>query len=184
MNRRLLSLLLSLVVLGALVSACGGNESETTAQQGQPAALQAPAGAVVGATVPDFALQRLDGSTLTLSELRGKAVMIDFWDTWCPPCRAAMPHLQEISEAYKGDLVIVGVAFGRQGKDAVAKFVQENGLTFEFVLANQKVLTDFGGLPSIPTTFLVDRDGKVVKKWVGGQDKEIYEAAVRSAVAS
>lgn len=182
MIRRLPIYVLSLLLVGALFAACGSNDTGT-AQQNQTTVAPA-AGARVGAEVPDFQLQRLDGSTLTLSELRGKAVMIDFWDTWCPPCRAAMPHLQEISEEYANDLVIVGVAFGRQGRDAVAKFVQDNGLTFEFVLANQKVLTDFGGLPSIPTTFLVDRDGKVVRKWVGGQSKQAYEAAVQSVVAS
>lgn len=183
MNRRLLSFLACTLLLGALVAGCGDSENRTdqTRRQG---ADQHPAGARVGAEVPDFELPRLDGTTLKLSDLRGKAVMIDFWDTWCPPCRAAMPHLQEISEEYADDLVIVGVAFGRQGKAAVEKFVEDNGLTFEFVLANQKVLTDFGGLPSIPTTFLVDRDGQVVKKWVGGQTKHTYEAAVQAVTAS
>lgn len=183
MIRRLLSLSVSLLVLGALLAACGSNDSENPSADIQQNAAAQSAGARVGAEVPDFELQRLDGSTLKLSDLRGKAVMIDFWDTWCPPCRAAMPHLQEISEDYAEDLVIVGVAFGRQGKDAVAKFIQDNELTFEFVLANQQVLTDFGGLPSIPTTFLVDRDGQVVKKWVGGQSKQAYESAVQTVVA-
>lgn len=182
MIHRLPIYFLNLLLIGGLFAACGSNDHENAAQSQQTATPAA--GARVGAEVPDFQLQRLDGSTLRLSDLRGKAVMIDFWDTWCPPCRAAMPHLQEISEAYADDLVIVGVAFGRQGRDAVAKFIQEHGLTFEFVLANQQVLTDFGGLPSIPTTFLVDRDGTVVKKWVGGQSKQTYEAAVQTVIAS
>ena len=141
-------------------------------------------GARVGGEVPEFTLKRLDGGTLQLSSLRGKAVLLDFWDTWCPPCRAAMPHLQEISTTYQDDLVVVGIAFGRQGAAAVIKFVQDYGLTFDFVLADQKVIMDFGGLQSIPTTFLIDPNGIIVKKWVGGQSKSTYEDGVKALLAS
>jgi len=178
---RLIPLLLMALLLAA---GCGDSAQDDGQAEGQSATMTAPAGAKVGAEVPDFRLARLDGSTLQLSDLRGKAVLLDFWDTWCPPCRAAMPHLQEISESYDGDLVVVGIAFGRQGKEAVEKFVADHGLTFEFVLADQKVVTDFGGLQSIPTTFLVDRRGEVTHKWVGGQSKQAYESAVKSVLAS
>jgi peroxiredoxin len=165
-----------------IMSGCGDNSTDTDTSE--PTVAVAGGGAVVGRQVPDFELKRIDGSSLQLSSLQGKAVLVDFWDTWCPPCRAAMPHLQEISTTYADDLVVVGVAFGRQGAAAVDKFVNDNGLTFEFVLADQKVITDFGDLQSIPTTFLVDKNGLVVKKWVGGQSKESYESAVKAVVES
>lgn len=184
-----MALLTSALLLGLMVfSGCGdktaddGGTADTGTAGGTAAVIGA--GARVGGPVPDFQLKRIDGGTLQLSSLEGKAVLVDFWDTWCPPCRAAMPHLQEISTTYADDLVVVGVAFGRQGEAAVAKFVKDNGLTFEFVLADQKVITDFGGLDSIPTTFLVDRNGVVVKKWVGGQSKSAYESAVKAVVES
>ncbi len=185
-DRRIsLRLLPVLIVCGLLIAGCGDQASDqANGRTDGQADAPAPAGARIGAEVPDFRLERLDGSALQLSDLRGKAVIIDFWDTWCPPCRAAMPHLQEISETYKDDLVVVGVAFGRQGKAAVQKFVTEQGLTFEFVLADQNVVNDFGGLQSIPTTFLVDRQGKVTHKWVGGQSKAAYESAVQSVISS
>ena len=82
------------------------------------------------------------------------------------------------------DLVVVGIAFGRQGEAAVVKFVQDKGLTFDFVMADQKVIMDFGGLQSIPTTFLVDENGLIIKKWVGGQSKSTYENAVKAAIES
>ena len=175
-SMRLVLPLMTTLLLIAL-SGCSGNTDE------QPAA-GASTGAVVGGSVPDFELKRLDGSTLQLSSLRGKAVLIDFWDTWCPPCVAAMPHLQEISTQHAGDLVVVGIAFGRQGPDAVDKFVRSKGLTFEFVLADEKVIDAFGDLQSIPTTFLVDAQGRVTNKWVGGQSKSVYESAVRAALGS
>lgn len=176
--------LAALVFLGlSTLSGCGRDSSDNKPEVSVPG-VPSGTGARVGGEVPDFLLKRIDGGTLQLSSLRGKAVLLDFWDTWCPPCRVAMPHLQEISTAYPEDLVVVGVAFGRQGEGAVGKFLRDNGLTFENVLADQKVVLDFGGLQSIPTTFLVDRNGTIVEKWVGGQSKATYENAVKAVLAS
>ncbi len=190
MNRNcsLLVLTFSLMVAVLVFSGCGNNGDE--AQEGSAGstastpAVSAGPGAREGVQVPDFNLKRIEGGTMQLSELRGKTVLLDFWDTWCPPCRAAMPHLEEISVKYKDNLVVVGIAFGRQGEAAVAKFIKDQNLTFDFVLADQKVIMDFGGLQSIPTTFLVDSDGMVVKKWVGGQSKEAYEEAIKALIES
>lgn len=138
-----------------------------------------------GNLAPNFKLQRLDGGTLELGSLKGKAVLIDFWDTWCPPCRKALPHLQEISETYSGDLVVVGVAMGRDGADKVRSYVAQNELTFEFVLADAPqytVMRDFGGVQSIPTTFLLDREGVIHKIWTGAMPKAEYEKAVRQVL--
>ena len=190
MNRKYFPVLLALGLLSALLLINGCDKGDT-GDQADAAAANTPApalsnvpGAREGVTVPDFTLKKVGGGTLELSSLRGKAVLIDFWDTWCPPCRAAMPHLEEISNTYADDLVIVGIAFGRQGEAAVAKFIKDQGLTFEFVMADQKIIIDYGGLQSIPTTFLVDRNGLVVKKCVGGQSKSSYENAVKAVLES
>lgn len=133
-------------------------------------------GSQVGNVAPAFDLERVDGGRLALADLKGKAVLIDFWDTWCPPCREAMPHLQELSTEHAGDLEVVGVAIGRDGKAAVARFVKERGLTFPVVLMDSeyKIAADYGNIQTIPTTVLVDRDGVIRKIWVGGQPKEEY----------
>ena len=143
-------------------------------------------GAAVGNLAPEFDLERIDGGQLKLSDLRGQAVLIDFWDTWCPPCREAMPHLQALSVEYENELEVVGVAIGRDGKAAVAKFVQDRGLTFPVVLIDEQYQTaqDFGGIQSIPTTILVDGKGVIRHVWVGGQSKHAYEQVIKQVLGT
>jgi cytochrome c biogenesis protein CcmG/thiol:disulfide interchange protein DsbE len=136
----------------------------------------------IGDSAPDFQLARLDGSLLRLSELRGKAVLVDFWATWCGPCRQSMPHLQQLSEEYADRLVIVGIAMDRQGKKVVAPFVDKQGITFEIVLPDTKVSADYGGIKYLPTTFLVDPAGRITAKWVGLVGKEAYKKAIHEAL--
>jgi peroxiredoxin len=179
--RKSLLPLLVIFLMGLLMAGCG-QKSEAEGRAGGQGLV---VGSRTGDLAPDFSLQRIDGGTLDLASLKGKAVLIDFWDTWCPPCRRAMPHLQEISEAYAGDLVVIGVAMGRDGEEKVRSYVKNNGLTFEFVLAdapNYTVLRDYGGVQSIPTTFLVDRQGVIRNVWTGALPKAEYEKAVRSVL--
>ncbi len=178
-NQTRISLLVLLSFSILVFVGCGGDG----AQNNHPDAV---VGGNIGNLAPDFELKNIAGGDLKLSSLRGKVVMIDFWDTWCPPCRKALPHLEAISLEYSQDLVVVGVAFGRDGEAKVKQFVTQNKLTFPMVLADPefKVTKDFGGVQSIPTTFLVDRDGLIVKKWVGGHSREEYENAVKAAIGS
>ncbi|RKZ17295.1 hypothetical protein DRQ50_05145 [bacterium] len=168
-THRTFTALLGLMLL--IAAGCGSN---------------AETGSQVGNMAPDFNLERVDGGQLTLSELRGKAVLIDFWDTWCPPCREAMPHLQALSVEHAADLEVVGVAIGREGKEAVAKFVQQRGLTFPIVLIDgeYKTAADFGGVQSIPTTILVDREGIIRRIWVGGQSKQEYAKGLQEVLGA
>jgi thiol-disulfide isomerase/thioredoxin len=163
--------ILVLGLVGALAAGCG-KQSET--------------GSTLGDLAPEFDLERIDGGRLVLSELRGKAVLVDFWDTWCPPCREAMPHLQELSVAYDGKVEVVGVALGREGKAAVAKFVKARGLTFPVVLENAEFQTvqDFGNIQSIPTTILIDEKGVIRKVWEGGQTKQVYEQGIKQVLGA
>jgi len=95
-----------------------------------------------------------------------------------------MPHLQELSEIYENDLVVIGVAFGREGQAKVETYVSKNNLTFEMVIFNESspILSDFGGIQSLPTTFLIDADGVIRNRWVGAADKKTYEKAVVAAI--
>ncbi len=165
------------VLLIVFCSGCG--EKETP----EPVA-DIPVGGEEGNLAPDFNLANLAGGTLQLSSLKGKAVIIDFWDTWCGPCRIALPHLNAISETYPDDLVVVGVAFARKGEAAVRTYVQDNHLTFPMVIADQDVINAFGGVRSIPTTFLIDKNGVIVKKWVGGHSRDVYENEVKKLLGS
>ena len=186
------AMILILMLALTLVAGCG-SEADTAADADNTADSHAQTaatptgnvGSTPGATAPDFTLKNLAGGNLTISDLRGKAVIIDFWDTWCPPCRRALPHLEELSNEYADNLVVVGVAFGREGEAKVQAYIKENNLTFEMVLFEETstILQDFGGIQSIPTTFLVDANGVIVEKWVGGLDKETYEKAIVATIA-
>ncbi len=162
------------------LTACGGGDDNT---KYQPPA-DATVGAKAGNIAPDFDLKNLEGGNLKLSSLRGKIVIIDFWDTWCPPCRRALPALQALADEYADDLVVVGVAFGRDGEAKVRSYVKENNLTFPMVLTDPQfqVVQDFGNFQGIPTTFLVDRRGIIVKQWSGGHTRAEYEAAVKEVL--
>jgi peroxiredoxin len=178
------------LALGLLaVAGCGGNsESDESANANNSEQVQAAAPAVFGkgSPAPDFTLKNINGGELQLSSLRGKAVILDFWDTWCPPCIKALPHLQELSETYSDDLVVVGVAMGREGEGKVRSFTKAKGLTFEMVMFNNdmNLIKNFGGIQSIPTTFLIDEKGVVREKWVGAFSKEEYERALKEVLGS
>jgi len=191
LSKSKLALIIMILLAGSLMAGCSGNHDAENTQQANEQATQDDAtsglvtGAQVGNLAPNFTLKNISGGDLSLTSLKGKAVIIDFWDTWCPPCRRAMPTLQAISETYSDDLVIVGVAMGREGEEKVRKYVQDNGLTFEFVLADApqySVMSDFGGIKSIPTTFLVDRQGVIRKIWTGEMTRAVYENEVKAVL--
>jgi len=183
-----LKIFLSVLVFSALIilSACSGNKEET--EPASDAHSADTSGKVVGAEVgnlaPDFNLENIAGGQLQLSSLKGKAVIVDFWDTWCPPCRKALPSLEAVSKKYADDLVVVGVAFNREGIEKVRQYVSSNNLTFPMVVADKdyQVAKDFGGVQSIPTTFVLDRDGVITDVWVGGHSQAEYEAGVKKAL--
>lgn len=137
-----------------------------------------------GSRVPDFTLERVEGGTLEFASLRGKTVLVDFWDTWCGPCKYAMPHLQALSETYAEDLVVVGIAFGREGRGKVQAFIRDRGLSFEMLMADPdyKIVENFGGISSLPTTFLIDGDGVIIEKWIGAESLATYDKGIRMAL--
>lgn len=165
-----------------IFAGCGTDSSEQSTESTTPSVTERSGPLEIGDVAPDFRLMRLDGSVLSLSELRGKAVIVDFWATWCRPCRIAMPHLQELSEKYAERLVVVGIAMDRQGQPVVAPFVERTQLTFEIVLPDDRVQQDYGGIQYLPTTFLIDPEGRVAAKWVGLAKEGAYEGAIQESL--
>ncbi len=123
-----------------------------------------PAGAAPGITVglqaPDFDAVDLDGGRVTLSDLSGKLVLLNFWATWCSPCRVEMPFLQARHEAYPADLAIVGVDFD-EPQQMVFNFAEEFGLTFEIVLDPGGLIQDLYEIRGYPTSYFLDREGVI-----------------------
>lgn len=126
---------------------------------------------------PDFALETLDGKTMKLSDLRGKAVLLNFWATWCDPCRSEIPELIELQQKYaaKG-FTVLGVDVDEEGPSAVTKFVDKerfdvNGaqaqINYPTVVGSDDTAEQLGGLFGYPTTILIGRDGKEIKRLVG-----------------
>lgn len=122
---------------------------------------------VRGLDAPDFELQRLDGTKLKLSSLRGKAVVINFWATWCGPCKIEMPWLTEFHKQYGPQGVeVIGIAMD-DDSTKVAEFVKEIGATYTILLGTEEVGDAYGGVQFLPATFYVDRNGKVVDRVFG-----------------
>lgn len=129
---------------------------------------------------PDFTLPDLNGKAFSLSELEGKVVILNFWATWCPPCVVEIPHFIDLYKEYKGQgLEVVGVSLDRGGVKVVKSFVEKNEMTYPVVIGNQKVAEDYGGIRGIPTTFVIDRQGYIVKKFVGYRDKNVFESVIQ-----
>lgn len=137
----------------------------------------------VGFAAPDFTLDLLDGGELTLSDLRGKAVVVNLWASWCPPCRAEMPALQRIYEANRErglEIVAVNTTFQDSEADA-AEFVQEFGLTFPVVLDRLGEASRAYQLRALPTTFFIDSSGVIQQVVLGGP---MSETTMQTAIES
>ncbi|UCD71171.1 MAG: TlpA family protein disulfide reductase [Syntrophobacterales bacterium] len=116
---------------------------------------------------PDFTLLAVDGKTVTLSRLRGKVVLLDFWATWCKPCRLAIPHLNDLYKAYqKSGLEIIGVSLDKGSPERIRRFAVNIGVQYTLIMADDEVIRKYGISP-IPTTYLIDRDGYISNKWIG-----------------
>jgi len=130
---------------------------------------------------PEFRLQGLDGAEVRLSDFRGKVVLLHFWATWCPPCTAAIPHERELQEKFGGDgLVVVGLSMDRKSED-VREFLQETPVNYPVAIVDAPTRQAYGGIPTVPLTILVGRDGRIRKQAIGysPEDAPEWERRVR-----
>lgn len=133
---------------------------------------------------PAWTLKDLNGKSVSLSDFKGKVVVLDIWATWCPPCRAEIPHFIELQNEFKDKgVTIVGMSVDSTGPADVAKFVQTNGMNYPIVMADEKTATAYGADQGIPTTVVIDRQGNIVASHLGLTDKETFESDIRKALA-
>jgi len=117
--------------------------------------------------IPAFTATDVSGKSISTAALRGKVVLVNFWATWCPPCREEIPALIELQKKYKDHLQIVGVAQDSGSPEDVRRFMEANGMNYPSVLSTPEIEKLFPGVYALPTTFVLDRDGRLAQKHVG-----------------
>lgn len=128
---------------------------------------------------PSWELTDLAGKTVRSADLKGKVVILNFWATWCGPCRAEIPDFIALQKQYGSQgLVIVGASVDQAGPEVVKKFVQQQGMNYPVAVADSKMQDAFGGIEAIPTTFVIDRQGNIVGRHVGLTPKEDFESEI------
>ena len=138
----------------------------TSPGSGVLAASEAVPAPVVGAPAPDFTLETVDGESLRLSDLRGKVVAVNFWATWCAPCRLEMPDLQERAERFPDRLAVIGVNFAETAEEVDA-FRREVGVDFPLLLDPEADVQRLYRVLGYPTTFFIDEEGTIRFQHIG-----------------
>ncbi|MDZ4815938.1 MAG: TlpA disulfide reductase family protein [Verrucomicrobiota bacterium] len=129
---------------------------------------------------PAWELKDIDGKTVKLSDFKGKVILLDFWATWCPPCREEIPGFINLQKKY-GDkgVVIIGVSVDEGGPDVVKKFAQKLGVNYPMLMASPELPDQYGGIEGIPTTFIIDKTGKIVDIHVGMTPEAEFEKIIK-----
>ncbi|MBM6618160.1 peroxiredoxin family protein [Bacillus suaedaesalsae] len=136
-----------------------------------------------GMKAPDFELQTLDGTKIKLSEMEGKKVILNFWATWCPPCKAEMPHMQEFYEGNEGknlEVLAVNLTTAEKNTDHIGEFISDYKLTFPIPLDITGEVGDTYQAFTIPTSYIIDSEGIIRQKIIGPMDKEMMNELINS----
>ena len=180
----MLALIAVIIAAILLLPSCGSRGGKAEADTESTTLVKA------GDKAPDFTVEMFDGTKTSLAELKGKVVLLNFWATWCPPCRREMPDIQKLYERYQAEedpeVVILGVAapdYGDEGsREEIAQFLEENGYTYPVVMDEGGELFMTYGVFSYPTTFMIDRDGNVFGYAAGQLSMEMMESIIRQTV--
>jgi thiol-disulfide isomerase/thioredoxin len=175
MIRRVQAFAIGIVVLSGF--GCTGGESKKPAAE-EPVAEAAPAEKLA----PDFALPDLEGKIVHLSDSAGKVRLVNFWATWCAPCREEIPTFKELHQTYGDRLAVLAISTEEVG--VITPFVKEHEIPYTNLVGNDQVGEDFGGLFGYPTTFLVDGKGRIVDTFQGMVPARILKERVAAAVGA
>ena len=162
MNKMLTAIVVMILTSGLLITGCTAGSEPSTA--------------VIGQAAPNFELQNLDGQSVSLNDLKGKPVLINFWATWCGPCVSEMPYIQEIYDEWSGKgLIVLAINIGDSSSEA-EQFLQNHNLSLPVLLDTGKVVARRYNIRGIPTTFFIDKDGIIQEKIIGAfPNKEAIE---------
>ncbi|HXU21069.1 MAG TPA: TlpA disulfide reductase family protein [Verrucomicrobiae bacterium] len=130
--------------------------------------------------MPPFLVNDLDGRIISTADLHGKVVLVNFWATWCPPCREEIPELIELSKRYKDQLQIIGISMDDAPAGQVRQFAKQIGITYPVVMGSGAIEAEYGGVPALPTSFVISPEGRVVQKHAGLYPIGVYDTEIRS----
>lgn len=174
MIRGLTAFLFTLTFCALLCCGCGNKEDDSAGQTGETGS--------VGNTqqAPGFRLKDLNGETVDFADYKGKLVLVDFWATWCGPCRRSIPHLADLFQEYRDQgFEVVGVSLDRSQPSKVKDYARAMSIPYKIVVGSQKDADNWNTGPAIPVAFLVSRSGEIVNRFVGYQRKSVLEEEIR-----
>ena len=176
--------LISFMVLVAAFTLLGCNKNVSTAKDNNDVSIANTSTASLSAEpgnsetntqkAPAFTLQDVNGKKVSLSDFKGKVVIVDFWATWCPPCRRSIPDLIDLQKKYKNKIAVIGISVDMDTRSDVAPFVKQNKINYKILYATQDVVQAYGNIDAIPTSFIIDQHGNIVTQHVGLTPKETY----------
>jgi thiol-disulfide isomerase/thioredoxin len=176
------TLAVSSVIAALIVDSCSADSKVEFKRQGTAGTEQVSAAAtaqVSGGKAPGFALLDVAGKTVNFDRYDGKVVLVDFWATWCPPCRRSIPDLSELHGKYSDrGFAVVGISLDQNGSEKVARFAEQMNIPYTVVMGNMQVASDWRIGSAIQIAFLVDRKGEIVDRFVGYQDKSVLEEKI------
>lgn len=128
---------------------------------------------------PNFTLSDIEGKTVQLSDYDGQIRIVDFWATWCPPCKAEIPHFIALAKKYP-NVAVLGISLDQGGSKIVKEFAEEYGVNYPMLMGNRETVEAYGDIRSIPTTFVIDQQGQIIKKYVGYRAQDVFEKDILS----
>jgi len=130
-------------------------------------------------TTPDFTLKDSTGATVKLSDYKGKVVLLNFWATWCGPCKIEIPWFMDFQKSYKDrDFAVLGVSMDEDGWESVKPYIEEHKINYRVVVGNDQVSQLFGSIDSLPTTLVIDREGRIASMHIGLVAKNTYQKEI------
>jgi cytochrome c biogenesis protein CcmG/thiol:disulfide interchange protein DsbE len=131
---------------------------------------------------PGFTLVGPSGKKISLSDYKGKVVIVDFWATWCPPCRKGIPDLVDIQSEFGNKVAVIGISVDTDTQNQVASFAKDFNINYTVLFATQEVVQSYGNIESIPTSFIIDKNGNIVNQYVGLTPKETYVSEIKKLI--
>jgi thiol-disulfide isomerase/thioredoxin len=171
---------LILAAVGAIVAVMLWSGIHAARKNGTQAPIS---GNLRGQSAPDFELKALDGKNIKLSDFRGKAVLLNFWATYCGPCKIEMPWFVELQKEYGPQgFQIVGVAMDDASTEDIDRFAKDMGVNYPILLGKESVGDSYGGISVLPTTYFIDRDGKFIAREFGLQSRSVFVDHIKQAL--